>query len=85
MSQIQKERRGLLVSAAVVGGTVRVTIDDVISKHDEPNIWTPADHVTSKEISRDSLSTMTFDEKEMADFAFFLLARLSAFADRNEL
>ena len=77
-------RRGILITAETADGKLRISIDDVATE-DRGRTWTVADHVTEKELPPDSLDSMTLDEKELADFAYFVLARLSAFAARNEL
>ena len=84
MSNSTTNRRALLVRAAVEGDEVRITIDDAVNPPGSGDAWVMADHVSSKLLSQASLSTMTFEEKELADLAFFVLSRLSAFVDRGE-
>lgn len=78
-------KRGILISAEALGGEVKITVDDVTLNSSVSTAWNVADHVTKKAFPASTLSSMNFDEKELADFAFLLLSRLSAFADRQEL
>lgn len=85
MSSSTSERRALLVSAVVDHGRVRVNVDDAVAPRGGAKTWEVAMHVSSKELELGSFTTMAFDEKELADLAFFLLARLAAFNERGEL
>lgn len=80
-----KARRAVLVSAVPGTNTVRICLDDVVSEFQAPKSWFQREHVTNKEISLSSFENGQFDDKELADFGFFILARLSAFMDRGEL
>lgn len=77
-------RRAVLVSVSLDGGEARISIDDVIEDAN-PMTWRHKEHVSSKKISVENLKEMTFSEQELGDLAHFILARLSAFVERNDV
>jgi hypothetical protein len=79
-----KKRRAVLITAKAEADLVEIRVDDAQSDGDESAGWRYADHVTGKKFSRESIRAMTLDEKELADFGFYVLSRLSAFIDRGE-
>lgn len=79
-----KPKRAILVSTVPGEHSIRVSLDDVVSEAQVPRGWSQREHITSKEFSRESLKKMEFDDKELADFGHYILARLSAFIDRGE-
>jgi len=79
-----KPKRAILVSTITGERAIRVSLDDVVSDTQTPRGWSQREHITSKEFSRESLRKMEFDDKELADFGHYILARLSAFLDRGE-
>ncbi len=78
----QKNRRALLVSVQKEGKDLRICLDDVVSMGSET--WTEDVHVTSKIVAGDAFDKMTFENKELADFGYYILARISAFVKRGE-
>jgi hypothetical protein len=80
-----KKRRAVLVSLTEEGDELRLSIDDVKCKGGTPVIWEQAEHVTSKMISTESLEQIDWSEKELADFGYYIIARLRAFRKLNEV
>jgi len=74
-----------LISATIVGDQIRISVDDVVEELDRSGSWVQREHVTNKAVSGQKLKELTFDERELADFAHFVLARLSAFGERGEI
>ena len=79
-----KIRRGLLVSVAKEGSQLWISLDDVVNSADFERTWTQKEHVTSKTIDEQLFQGMQFDEKELANFAYYIMARLKAFLHRRE-
>jgi hypothetical protein len=73
------------VSAVLGGDSVKISLDDAVSDEHAPRRWVQSEHVTSKEISRDSFEKCELSEKELADLGHYILARLGAFLERDEL
>lgn len=63
---------------------LRISLDDVVCEIENTDTWIKKEHVTSKPVAADSFDKMQFDEKELADFGYYILARLSAFIKRRE-
>jgi len=84
MSPPNKSRRAVLVSVEKDGEGLRIRLDDVVCDDGSGNNWVQKDHVTNKSVAGDAFQKMEFDDKELADFGHYILARLGAFIKRNE-
>jgi len=84
MSGHEESRRAVLVSVEKAGEQLRIRLDDVVCDVGSPGNWVQKDHVTNKLVAGNAFKDMAFDEKELADFGHYVLARLSAFIARNE-
>lgn len=78
-----KSRRAVLVSVETESGGLRIRLDDVTCDL-AAGTWVQKDHFTNKLVPEDAFERMAFDDKELADFGYSILARLSAFVKRNE-
>ncbi|HXM28286.1 MAG TPA: hypothetical protein VN957_19845 [Chthoniobacterales bacterium] len=83
MNQSSKPRRAVLVSVEKESGGLRIRLDDVMREF-AVDTWVQKDHFTNKLVPEDAFERMAFDDKELADFGYSILARLSAFVKRNE-
>jgi hypothetical protein len=79
-----KSRRALLISVIQEGNGFRVILDDVVKSISIDRAWIQKEHVTSKLIQEDKFQLRQTDEKELADFAYYVLARLKAYVDLRE-
>lgn len=79
-----KNKRAVLVSLVTHKGELRLSLDDVESQGGSPAAWKQRDHYTSKPISEAELEELTLDDKELADFGYYILARLHAFKKSGE-
>jgi hypothetical protein len=84
MSEQKHTRRAVLVSVERDGAHMRISLDDVVCDAAAPMNWERKEHVTNKSVAHDAFEKMEFDEKELADFGNYILARLSAFVKRKE-
>jgi hypothetical protein len=80
------ERRAVLVSLSKEDDGIRICLDDVQQQSRTAlGEWTQREPYTSKLISEEALEELTFDEKELADFGYAIIARLYAFKLRGEI
>ena len=81
-----RPRRGLLVCAAKTDdGSMRITLDDVTRKSDAASYWDMDCFVTSKDYDEKRFDNLDFDEKDLANFGYYILSRLYAFKKRGDL
>lgn len=64
---------------------MHITLDDVVRKGDDASRWAMDCFVTSKDYDEKLFDGLNFDEKELADFGYYILSRLYAFKQRGEL
>lgn len=82
----KRPKRGLLVCASKSDdGSMRITMDDVVRKDDDASHWDMDCFVTSKDYDEKLFDELNFDEKELADFGYYIFSRLYAFKQRGEL
>ena len=79
-----KARRALLVSITNADGVLRVDLDDVVCGDGSGHAWEKNVHVTNKSISIENFERLSFEEKDLADFGYFIMARLHAYRSRDE-
>lgn len=82
---IMSSKRGILVSFDAKGGETHLCLDDLLCSDANRSTWKRDVSYTSKPITIEQLRNLEFDEQELADFGYHILARLSAFAKLNEL
>ena len=83
MTEPTKSKRAVLVSVERDGQDMRISLDDAVCKSEK--VWSQQEHVTNKLVAAKAFASMQFDEKELADFGHYILARLYAFIKRNEI
>lgn len=82
----KRPQRGVLICADISDeNTVNVTIDDIVNKGGDTLVWEQDVFVTSKDYSQDCFDKMNFDEKNLADFGYYILSRLYAFKKNGDL
>ena len=82
----KRPKRGLLVCAAKSDeGSMRITLDDVVKKSGDASGWDIDCFVTSKDYDEKRFDELDFDEKELADFGYYILSRLYAFKKRGDI
>ncbi len=85
METTDRAKRGVLVSVQCADdNTVRITLDDLV-KEEKPNTWTFDSLVTFKDYKKKNFEDLTFTDKELADFGYYIIARLCAYYKRGEL
>ncbi len=85
METIERAKRGVLVSVQGTDEkTVRITLDDLV-QGDKANTWAFDNLVTFKDYEKKAFENLTFTDKELADFGYYIIARLYAYYKRGEL
>jgi hypothetical protein len=81
-----KSKRGLLISAQLSdSGVISIIMDDIIKNDTNASSWNVDCFVTSQEYDEQKFDDLDFNEKELADFGYYILSRLYAFKQRNEI
>ncbi len=75
------ERRAVLVSLDQSEGTVRLRLDDVVADGSAGR-WRQDVHVTHKSYERKVIENIELSDKELAEFGYYILARLNAFEQK---
>lgn len=78
------KRRAVLISLHKDDGEFRISLDDAEGQSQTETDWIKKEHITHKSFPEKTFSNMDFDEKELADFGYYVLARLSAFIEQGE-
>ena len=85
METTERAKRGVLVSVQHADdNTVRITLDDLV-KGEKANTWAFDSLVTFKDYEKKNFESLTFTDKELADFGYYIIARLYAYYKRGEL
>jgi hypothetical protein len=79
-----KLKRGVLVRLTVQETGMFLNLDDLEELQTQSKAWQQREPVTLKEIDEQKFNRMEFDEKELADFGYYILARLHAFRAMGE-
>ncbi|MGH8079615.1 MAG: hypothetical protein ACREP7_03495, partial [Lysobacter sp.] len=84
--EMNKERakRAVLVQLVVQGSGLALSLDDAVQVHGQSGTWKQAELFTSKLIDEGAFDRLDFDEKGLADFGYYVLARLHAFKAMGE-
>lgn len=84
--QQKMPRRALLVSVTETeDDSVQISMDDLLRSDVEGTTWKLVCHVTSKVYDENVFDKQSLDEKELADFGYYILSRLCAFKKCGEL
>ena len=82
----ERPRRGVLVCVARTDdGSMQITLDDIARKSDDASRWDLDCFVTSQDFDEKRFDELDFDDKELAAFGYYILARLWAFKRRGNL
>ncbi len=73
----KKAARAVLVRLSETDGSLSVKLDDV--EQTAGREWSQRGSITFKEIDAETFDRMQFKDAELADFGFYILARLHAF------
>ncbi len=68
-------------------GAVRLMLDDIIkiSDNDGNATWKSDCYITAKDYDAETFKNLAFTEKELADFGYYILSRLYAYYETNEI
>ena len=66
------------------GESLAISLDDVEQRVGDRRVWQQREHFTHKILEKKTFDPMAFDDKELADFGYYILARLSAFQELGE-
>lgn len=76
--------RAVLVSLEKQGDAYRICLDDAKCQDKSARKWVVDVHYTNKLFSDEVFENISFDEKELADFGYAIMARLHAFNGLGE-
>lgn len=80
----EKSKRGVLVRLTASDVGMFVTLDDVEQQLPLQKNWLQRELITTKEIDEVQFDRLEFDEKELANFGYYIMARLHAFKSMGE-
>lgn len=76
-----KAKRGVLVRLVQKDGALGIRLDDAAQVEPSSELWKRMDFVTVGDLDESSFDRMEFDEKALADFGYYVLARLRAYKE----
>lgn len=83
---MNKKRRSVIVSLERNSNAeLKIRLDDLIQSDEDANKWIRDVIYTSKSYDVSTFENLDFDEKEMADFGYSIIARLHAFYKGGEI
>lgn len=77
-------KRAVLVELVLQEGGLALSLHDAVQEDGQSGAWNRAELFTSKLIDEDAFDRLDFDEKGLADFGYYVLARLHAFKAMGE-
>ena len=77
-------KRAVLVRMTLEDGKTFIRLDDAEGNGMDASLWKRVEFVTRKELDPGQLEEMEFDDKELAAFGYYILARLGAFRAMGE-
>lgn len=82
----KKGKRAVLVRLAIQQDSVRLNLDDLEEFHTQGSgAWQQRESITFKDFDLQKFDQLSFDEQELADFGYYVLARLHAFKSMGEI
>ena len=75
----EKKRYAVLISVSDDGNEVKISLDDAICRHANPQVWHVEVPYTERTYSRKDIEMMALPEKEYAELGVDIIARLNAF------
>ncbi len=79
-----KKKRAVMVRLVKKSEGLALSLDDIAQRDGDDEVWQRREHFTHKVLEQSSFDPMSFDDKELADFGYFILARLHAFHELGE-
>lgn len=84
--KMSKYKRAVIVSIEKCrDDRLKITLDDLIQSSNSPLAWTKDVLFTFKEYDIKTFEELDFDDKELADFGYSIIARLYAFYKQGEV
>lgn len=83
---MSKQKRAVIVGLEQVKeGKLKLTLDDLVQSNDESSRWIKDVLITFKEYDIRTFEELDFNDKELADFGYSIIARLYAFYKQGEI
>lgn len=79
-----KKTRAVMVRLLMKGESLAISLDDVEQGVGDGRVWQRREHFTHKVLEEKIFEPTAFEDKELADFGYFIMARLSAFQELGE-
>lgn len=79
-----KSKRGVLVRVIRKDGALAIRLDDAVQVEVGSDLWKRDVFVTEGALDEERFEDMKFDDKELADFGYYVLARLYAYKQVGE-
>jgi hypothetical protein len=80
----KRSKRAVLVELVLQEGGLALSLHDAVQADGPSGAWNRAELFTSKLVDEDAFDRLEFDEKGLADFGYYVLARLHAFKAMGE-
>lgn len=82
---MSKQKRAVMVSLEKSKeGKLKLILDDLVQAKGKPTEWTKDVLITFKECDIKTFEKLEFSDKELADFGYYIIARLHAFYELDE-
>lgn len=81
---LEKTKRAVLVQLFLQDGALSLSLHDVARVDGQVGAWKQVELFTSKAIDEEAFDKLEFDEKGLADFGYYVLARLHSFKVMGE-
>ncbi len=79
-----RPKRAVLVSLAVSANGYVISLDDA-EETGLTDQWKLVEHITSKELPKEVIESLSLPEEELAGLGYYVLARLHAFRTLGEI
>lgn len=80
----EKAKRGVLVRLVRENGALMIRMDDAAQTEICSDLWRRMELITKGDLDEAQLADMNFDDKQLADFAVAIIARLYAYKEMGE-
>ncbi len=82
---MKKQKRAVIVGLEKTSeNKLKITLDDLVQSSREPKTWIKDVFITSKEYDMGTFKELDISDKELADFGYYILARIHAFYTQGE-
>lgn len=82
---IERSKKGVLVSLGNKEDGRKCLVLDDVTQTDKPQTWRQTCFITLKEINSEEFDQTEFSDEELASFGYYILSRIKAFKNLNEL